>query len=50
MVKKSVFLQRKIRLKFLWGTVGADYVVESTGVFCTTEKASAHIAAGAKKL
>ena len=33
-----------------WGTVGADYVVESTGVFCTTEKASAHIAAGAKKV
>ena len=20
-----------------WGTVGADYIVESTGVFCTTE-------------
>ena len=40
----------KTRLKFLRGTVGADYVVESTGVFCTTEKASAHIAAGAKKL
>ena len=26
-----------------WGECGADYVVESTGVFLTTEKASAHL-------
>jgi len=31
-----------------WGEVGAEYVVESTGLFLTEEKAQAHIQAGAK--
>jgi len=33
-----------------WNEVGAEYVVESTGLFLTKEKAQAHIAAGAKKV
>ena len=31
-----------------WNEVGAEYIVESTGLFLTKEKAEAHIAAGAK--
>lgn len=31
-----------------WNEVGAEYVVESTGLFLTKEKAAAHMAAGAK--
>jgi glyceraldehyde 3-phosphate dehydrogenase len=31
-----------------WGEIGADYIVESTGLFLTKEKSQAHIDAGAK--
>lgn len=33
-----------------WGDVGAEYVVESTGLFLTKDKAQGHLTAGAKKV
>lgn len=36
--------------KLAWGDVGADIVVESTGIFLTAESAQGHIDAGAKKV
>jgi len=35
--------------KLPWGELGVDVVHESTGFFASKEKASAHLAAGAKK-
>lgn len=33
-----------------WNEIGAEYIIESTGIFLTQEKAEAHIRAGAKRV
>jgi len=36
--------------KIPWGATGAEYVIESTGIFLDTKKCEAHIQGGAKKV
>jgi glyceraldehyde 3-phosphate dehydrogenase len=47
--KITVFSERDPKA-IPWGKAGAEYVVESTGVFTTIDKASAHLEGGAKKV
>ncbi len=48
--KKVQFFACKDPKDIPWAKVGAEYVVESTGVFLTKELSQAHIDAGAKKV
>ncbi|MCL2062644.1 MAG: type I glyceraldehyde-3-phosphate dehydrogenase [Firmicutes bacterium] len=48
--KKIVFYAEKDPANIPWSACGAEYILDSTGVFCDTEKCSAHFKGGAKKV
>lgn len=48
--KKIVFTQEKNPENIPWGQYGVETVIESTGLFLTTETASKHLLGGAKKV
>ncbi len=48
--KEIAVFDKKNPEEIPWGDVGADYVVEATGVFKEIDTAQAHIKAGAKKV
>ena len=47
--KMAVFAERDPKA-LPWGDLGADVVIESTGIFTTREKAVAHVDAGARRV
>merc|ERR1711912_184402 len=47
---KCIMASREGPKALTWGTLGVEYVIESTGLFVEYEKAKGHIEAGAKKV
>ena len=48
--KRIMFYAKLNPSEIPWGELGVEYVVESTGLFLTKEKAQGHLDAGAKKV
>ncbi|MCL2088753.1 MAG: type I glyceraldehyde-3-phosphate dehydrogenase [Oscillospiraceae bacterium] len=48
--KKVFFFDKMNPAEIPWGKVGAEYIVDATGIFHSKDKAKAHIDGGAKKV
>jgi len=48
--KKIAFFAQKDPKDIPWGTIGAEYIADATGIFHDKEKAQAHLDGGAKKV
>jgi len=48
--KKILFFAERNPADIPWGKIGAEYVVDATGIFHSKDKAQAHLDAGAKKV